>query len=198
MHCIRCGKENQEGAKFCIECGSQITIPINKFVLPEKPKKNHGCISAIIVVIVLVSLFATIGSLMNDDTASTGKSIAERGTHTTTAKKTVKTGIDENKFNEMVKEKLSEIDQGGVISGYQVTVYDALAMVTLYLSDLSYWEISDTEKKEFMNVMGNLMDSIAVITAYPGAETIATSTVLRSPSGLELAERTIWGNVKLK
>jgi len=129
------------------------------------------------------------------------ETVAETATEATTTPVTEKqkNGIDPDKFDVMAKEKLDEINKDNVISKYNTTVYGTTASVKLYLSDLSFWDaVSDTQKKEFMNNMGNLMDGIASVTAYPGTKTISTSTTLYSPGGMELAERTVFGNIKLK
>ena len=40
MHCHKCGKENKEGAKFCIGCGTKLKAAATK-TKPEKTKDKR-------------------------------------------------------------------------------------------------------------------------------------------------------------
>ena len=111
----------------------------------------------------------------------------------------LKTAIDPDVFDKKVKEKIAEIDESDLIGKIETQVISATGFVKLYFNELSSWaNMSDVERKEFINSMGTLMDSIASVSVYPGTKTIATSTTIYSPNGLELGERTVWGNTKLK
>jgi len=206
--CNRCGKENPDNSNFCPQCGLSFNQP-NYNIKPQR--KRIGCRTVLGIFVMAVLAIVALGLIFGDDKADTTASTdlttiknvqTATGSETTkkieTTTKATQEGIDPDKFNDMVKEKLSVINKDGVISKFSTSVYGTTATVKLYLSHLSSWEISDTQRKEFMNTMGNFMDSVASLAAYPGTKTIGTNTILYSPGGLELAERTILGNVKLK
>ena len=107
-------------------------------------------------------------------------------------------GIDAAKFEHFVQASIDGINEDGVIGKIEVTdVLSNTAFVKLYLSDVSYWsQANETEQKEFVNSMGILMDNCAVSAAI-GDITVGAETTICSPSGLELGQRTIFGNVKI-
>lgn len=155
-----------------------------------KSKQNYAGIGCI-TIIFLALIIGAVVSLVSPS--------APTNTSNSPAVTKQKTGIDAVAFDKMVREKLNEINNDGLVSRVETTVYGETGTVKMHLADLVSWSVSpDVEKKEFVNTMGKLMDAIASITALPGTETIAVSTRIYSPSGLELAERTIWGDVKLK
>ena len=66
-------------------------------------------------------------------------------------------------------------------------------------ADLDTWTMSnDIERKEFINILGKSMDTIAANNVYSSNDMVGVNTKLYSPSGLELGERTVFGKVKLK
>lgn len=113
-----------------------------------------------------------------------------------------KSGIIPDKFEEAVRTAISSInskDTGMGALQVEVEVTGATAYVKVYFTDLSVWSKSnDTYKKEFINTLGNGMDTIATQNTYSKEDTVGVNTKLFSPSNLELGERTLFGNVKLK
>lgn len=82
MYCPNCGKEIGD-AKFCPECGFAVngqptpnTAPEIKEP-PKKPKKKMGCLTAVLVFVVLI---AVIGSMPSSDTPSSDTSSSEGST----------------------------------------------------------------------------------------------------------------------
>jgi predicted nucleic acid-binding Zn ribbon protein len=179
--CPRCKSENPDNSAFCNSCGKP---------LKNKQNKNKiGCLTFFVIAVIIVIAIA--GGNKNSSTTSAGGS--------TQSTPQQKEGIKPEEFQNTVVEKLKEIDKDNLISKVESTVYGSTAIVKLYLNDLTTWSYtSDVEKKEFMNTMGKLTDSIASISAYPGTDTVGTGVILYSPGGMELAERTAFGNVKLK
>ncbi|TYC86369.1 hypothetical protein FXB42_06690 [Acetobacterium wieringae] len=110
-------------------------------------------------------------------------------------------GIKETEFIAAVNDFANNFnaqDSGVSFIPNDIRVAGTVATVTLYLGDLMSWSVSDeTSKKEFINVIGQTVNTMAVANSYPG-ETVGASVIICSPSGMELGEYTIWGNVKLK
>ena len=201
MICPRCKKESSPDSQFCNYCGLKFSDIGNSrpvYNAPIKPKKNaKGCLLIFAIVIIGIVVIAAISSNKKEaTTAATSANTAQQQSATT---EEIKVGINPDTFHKTVMEKIKAINTNNLIGKIETEVYGSTGFVKLYLADLSSWSYtSDVEKKEFMNTFGNLMDSIASGTVYPGTESIATSTILYSPGEMELAERTIWGNVKLK
>jgi len=111
------------------------------------------------------------------------------------------TGIKETEFIAAVNDFANNFnaqDSGVSFIPNDIRVSGTVATVTLYLGDLMSWSVSDeTSKKEFINVIGQTVNTMAVANSYPG-DTVGATVILCSPSGMELGEYTIWGNVKLK
>lgn len=110
-------------------------------------------------------------------------------------------GIKEAEFTAAVNDYANTFnaqDTGVSFIPYEIRVSNTVATVNFYLGDLTSWSVSDdTSKKEFINILGQTVNSMAVANSYPG-ETVGATVILSSPSGMELGEYTIWGNVKLK
>lgn len=113
-----------------------------------------------------------------------------------------KSGIIPDKFETAVRTAIAAINSKNTGMGVlqvEVDVTGATAHVKVYFTDLSIWSKSnDTYKKEFINTLGNGMDTIATENTYSKEDTVGVNTKLYSPSKLELGERTVFGSVKLK
>ena len=109
-------------------------------------------------------------------------------------------GINEQVFNEKVKARLDEFNTGdnGFTLAYTATVKGANAVVDIVISSVETWSYSDeTIQKDFINTLGDSMDNIAVQSAYSADDMVGVRTTLYSEGGLKLAERTLFGKVKL-
>lgn len=120
------------------------------------------------------------------------------------AQPAAKTGINAEAFTSSVNSfaaAFNEQDAGLAIYPEKINVTDTgiTATVDFALSDLSAWSVSDdTSKKEFINTIGQTINTMAVANCYDNKSTVGATVVLTSPSGLKLGEYTIWGNVKLE
>jgi len=75
MQCSRCGRENEDGARFCTECGEFFVKQINNFTPVKPQRKQSGCLFAVCVMSVLIFVFMVIWSLSSGDkTDMSGKS----------------------------------------------------------------------------------------------------------------------------
>lgn len=114
-----------------------------------------------------------------------------------------KTGINADGFIAAVNSfanTFNSQDTGVSITPTKIDVSDTgiTATVKLALGDLTAWSVSDdTSKKEFINTVGQTINTMAVANCYDTKSTVGASVILVSPSGLELGEYTVWGNVKL-
>lgn len=195
MFCNNCGKECPNEAKFCMACGSTINIYQNTQVQPQvnpNPINQQlhpglGCLAAI-AILAVIGLIIWLPSKPSTDKNNQAQPV-----------QTQKTGIDAAKFDKEVQSKIAEIDTDRLIGKIETDVYGSVGHVKLYFTSISSWEnTTDTGKKEFLNTFGEMMDTIASNAVYPNTESIGISTQVFSPSGLELGERTVFGNVKLK
>jgi len=67
--CIKCGKENKEGIKFCTNCGAVLKIPAPAPVAPTPPPKGKsgfvgclvGCLVVILVFLLLIGTLIGVG-----------------------------------------------------------------------------------------------------------------------------------------
>ena len=111
-------------------------------------------------------------------------------------------GINAISFDANAKSDIGGINSGSAIATVKPSVDSSdpsFGSVELTLSNIQFWSNSDdTSRKEFINSMGNLMDSDAVKSEYSGTKTVGVTTTIYSPSGLELGERTATGDVVLK
>ena len=79
-----------------------------------------------------------------------------------------------------------------------VTVNGGSALAEVTLSDLAVWDnSSEVVRTEFVSILGDGMDEMAVKSAYNASDTVGVNTVVLSPNGNKLAERTLFGEVKL-
>lgn len=74
MYCPKCGCENNDGANFCTSCGYNYTVGTIENApkvkrngkLIEKKKKPNGCLTALMVVIIIFGIFL-VALLRGDD-----------------------------------------------------------------------------------------------------------------------------------
>jgi len=115
-----------------------------------------------------------------------------------------KTGINAEAFISAVNsfaDTFNSQESGVTITPKKIDVSDTgtTATVNFYLGDLAAWSVSDdTSKKEFINTVGQTLNSMAAANCYDSKSTVGATVILSSPSGLKLGEYTIWGNVKLE
>jgi len=115
----------------------------------------------------------------------------------------VQTGLMPDQFTAGVNDYINTLNAKEVSAPLTVEVeineFDSsLATVNIYFTDLTAWSTSsDTDKRELGNIFGKSMSSIGTANAYPNTQSIGVATKIYSPSGLELCEYTILGNVKL-
>ena len=113
-----------------------------------------------------------------------------------------KVGINEETFKPAVAKFFKDINAKKTGIGKltaKVEVSGATAIVKVTFADLDTWTMSnDIERKEFINILGKSMDTIAANNVYSSNDMVGVNTKLYSPSGLELGERTVFGKVKLK
>jgi hypothetical protein len=74
MKCPSCGKENNEGAKFCKHCGASLNVNVSQPINSQpkdNPKDNKNtliiCATAIICVIIIAGAFVFLNSGNNED-----------------------------------------------------------------------------------------------------------------------------------
>lgn len=111
------------------------------------------------------------------------------------------TGIDPDKFFPAVASYISDLNAENTgIGDLTVTmrVTYIIGFVDITFTDMTSWSnFTDTEKREFIIALGKALDAIAADNIYPGTQSaVGTDTVLLSPGGLELIERTSLGIVK--
>ena len=105
-------------------------------------------------------------------------------------------GIDAGVFDAQVKSEINTVDAAGVIGKVETSMDSEnpdIAYVKLYLKNMVSWELTDTEKKEFIHTMGAVMDDVGYF--YNSKSTIQTE--IYSPDGLLLGTRTLLGETKL-
>ena len=111
-------------------------------------------------------------------------------------------GIDPDKFAPAVQTYISDLNARKTGIGdltVKTSVTFIIGFVDITFTDLTSWSsFTDTDKKEFITKLGKALDSLAAENIYPGTlPAVGTDTVLYTPSGQELAERTSLGIVKL-
>ena len=110
------------------------------------------------------------------------------------------TGINQDLFITNLNQAIATFNEAdnGFTFTYTADVVGASADVDLTFSDMAAWSsTNEIDRKEFVNIMGKLMDKIATNSAYNNTDTVGAHTSLYSPSGMLLAERTLFGNIKL-
>ena len=84
MYCQQCGAKNQDGAKFCANCGKELTITSEVNVSKPKERKNNkkviiGSLLTIIgIVAIVVGIIATKNNLRGEYKFSEAKSNKEK------------------------------------------------------------------------------------------------------------------------
>lgn len=183
-YCPNCHARNDNVFYNCYYCGRPLPVRTSAKIFVGV------MVGAIFLILIILAVNANLPK----------ENISMNSITTTSTTVATKTGIDPAAFDKMVKEKVDLIDEHGLIGEVETNIsFDNIGTVKLYLSDLSEWSyMADVKKKEFINVVGDVMEKIAGVNTLPGTESIAVSTEIYSPSGLLLGERTVWGNVKLK
>ena len=76
MKCPSCGKENNDGAKFCKHCGASLNVNVSQAPAQNisQPKDNKNtliiCVTAIICVIIIAGAFVFLSNGSNEDDAN--------------------------------------------------------------------------------------------------------------------------------
>lgn len=135
MFCQKCGKELNEGAKFCDGCGTPIeqqdivnTVKEQNTALNKSQKKKNGCIGCLAAIIVFFVLFCFIGIFASNSSKTTNKGDDSEGSSqnsqesSTTAYKDVAMGQN------------GEIDEGLMLKINSVSETNSISAANGYMS----------------------------------------------------------------
>jgi len=206
IFCNNCGIKLPDGTKYCSHCGATLNTNQNvQYPLQVQPKSNQPTDTPkkknyLWVNIIVISIGLLVFSKLATPTPTPDSTNESIDTDTqANPESTQITGIIGAEFNKKAYSQIKAINIDDMFARIESEVRGDFAYVKLHLSSISgSVSTSDTSKKELLNSIGGLLDSIASSNVYPDTGAIGVSIKIISPSGLELAERTVWGNIKLK
>ena len=157
MKCPNCGKENNEGAKFCKHCGASLNVNVSQPINSQpkdNPKDNKNtliiCATAIICVIIIAGAFVFLSNGSNEDDANvitvesmSNDSVSEDASNDKNTEDSMTyaeaTNYLSGASSTVIQNTLDEADKNGdgLLTGSEISKFKKLADLTERTADTS-------------------------------------------------------------
>lgn len=180
--------------KFCQSCTAQ---------KPQQPRVKKAWFRFMVCVSLLSVIVGCANGVSNTSASpSSTSALPSAPVSTAPSPSAAPTGIDPARFIPAVEAYIIDLNAKNTDIGdltVKISVTYIIGFVDITLTDMTSWSrFSDTEKKDYIITLGKALDALAADNIYPDTHSaVGTDTVLYSPSGQELAERTSLGIVML-
>lgn len=155
MFCNKCGKEIEDGAKSCPNCGENFVQTSQK--TEKKKKKKVGCICGLVIIIAMIAMIAVI--IGSDDGSTTATSDIETSTSQT----------EKKDYPVIYEDNYVKVSYIKVFSDETVDQYvEGVAYLQLRVENKSKQTFTVSMTKAAINGMSTTIGSGLPMTILPG------------------------------